>query len=227
MKRSFQNEIPHLLLVIILLVIMFTAGPFPEPETETVLDESFQSEQVILIPVQVYIVVPVLSIIIYLLLLFLPKFDPLKKNLSAFGSVYETIRLTILLVLTGIYISMVINMKTDVLPLGQATAILSGLALVFCGNLLGKTRQNWFIGIPTPWTLSDRNTWNRTNRFGGKLVILLGAGMILQGWWIPGYTVFALPVGLAIVYIVLLIYSAVVYTEFRKNREVGTNQKPD
>ena len=34
--------------------------------------------------------------------------------------------------------------------------ILVGGLLVVVGNLLGKVRPNWFVGINTPWTLTSK-----------------------------------------------------------------------
>ncbi|MCR5305486.1 MAG: SdpI family protein [Oscillospiraceae bacterium] len=50
---------------------------------------------------------------------------------------------------------------------------------VFCiifGNYLPKVRKNWFVGIRTPHTLKDEDTWFRTHRLGG---LLLTAGGLL------------------------------------------------
>jgi uncharacterized membrane protein len=38
------------------------------------------------------------------------------------------------------------------------------------GNYLPNLRPNYFVGIRTPWTLEDAETWRATHRLGGKLM---------------------------------------------------------
>ncbi len=57
------------------------------------------------------------------------------------------------------------------------------------GNVMGKVKRNYWMGIRTPWTLSSEAVWNRTHRvaawlwFGvgiiGGAAVLLGAPMWL------------------------------------------------
>lgn len=47
------------------------------------------------------------------------------------------------------------------------------------GNVLPKTRPNFFLGIRTPWTLSSPSTWEKSHRLGGLLLMLAGlAGVV-------------------------------------------------
>ena len=47
--------------------------------------------------------------------------------------------------------------------------------LFFAGVLMGKAQSNWFIGIRTPWTLSDNRVWEQTHRIGGIAFKVCGA----------------------------------------------------
>ena len=51
-----------------------------------------------------------------------------------------------------------------------------GALMVLIGDTLPKSRPNFFIGIRTPWTLSNPDIWIATHRFGEK--IMLGAGCV-------------------------------------------------
>ena len=44
-----------------------------------------------------------------------------------------------------------------------------GLMFYFIGIVMENSKQNWFIGIKTPWTLSNEKVWNKTHKLGGKL----------------------------------------------------------
>lgn len=54
------------------------------------------------------------------------------------------------------------------------------LFFAWLGNLLGKTRRNFWIGIRTPWTLASDAVWNATHRLGARILFAVGlAGAIL------------------------------------------------
>jgi len=44
------------------------------------------------------------------------------------------------------------------------------------GNLLGKTRRNFWVGIRTPWTLASERVWIATHRKGAW--IISGTGLV-------------------------------------------------
>jgi uncharacterized membrane protein len=47
------------------------------------------------------------------------------------------------------------------------------------GNVMGKIKQNFFMGIRTPWTLADERVWHATHRYAGRLWLIGGtAGAI-------------------------------------------------
>ena len=47
--------------------------------------------------------------------------------------------------------------------------LLFGVGVLVVGNLLPKARQNYTIGIKTPWALANEENWNRTHRLAGWL----------------------------------------------------------
>ena len=67
----------------------------------------------------------------------------------------------------------------------QAVGILLGLLFIPLGNMMGKVKSNFFIGIRTPWALSDPDVWNRTQRMGGFLLFLSGLISILGAFLLP------------------------------------------
>jgi uncharacterized membrane protein len=50
---------------------------------------------------------------------------------------------------------------------------------VVVGNYLGNLRPNYFVGIRTPWTLEDPETWRATHRLGGRLMFFGGLILLL------------------------------------------------
>lgn len=59
------------------------------------------------------------------------------------------------------------------------------LTMVFCGlfavvgAVVGKVPPNAFVGVRTPWSLSSRLAWDRSNRLAGRLFLWFGLiGMV-------------------------------------------------
>jgi uncharacterized membrane protein len=55
-------------------------------------------------------------------------------------------------------------------------AIVGGVCLLFAlmGNVMGKVRRNFYIGVRTPWALANDRVWNATHRFAAKTMVASG-----------------------------------------------------
>ena len=51
----------------------------------------------------------------------------------------------------------------------------AGLLLILLGDLMGKVRYNYVLGVRTPWTLADERVWDRTHRTMGPWFMAWGA----------------------------------------------------
>ena len=68
------------------------------------------------------------------------------------------------------------NLGYNQFNIGNAIVPAVGLIFIFAGVMMMKAKRNFFIGIRTPWTLSNDTVWEETHKLGGKLFI--GAGII-------------------------------------------------
>lgn len=124
---------------------------------------------------------PGLTVLILILFHYLPNWDPYKKNYKKFKKEWEIIK-TLLVTFFAyfhfvtIYISL--NPQKSILPF-----LFAGLGVLFVslGNYLSKIRQNWFLGIRTPWTLSDEDNWNKTHRYASWTFVLAGTVTLFLG----------------------------------------------
>ena len=110
---------------------------------------------------------PFVTLGIYLLLLFLPRIDPGRANYATFAKTYAALRLLILLFLASIQVMILMTIRGQHVDMGRMVPVLVGALLIILGNMMGKIRPNWFVGIRTPWTLSSKESWTRTHRVGG------------------------------------------------------------
>ncbi len=112
--------------------------------------------------------IPLLALGLYFAFLFLPRIDPGRANYPRFAGAYHTFRIGLLAFMTGLYGFIHMWLRgVEVSPV-KAVPLLMGAFFVVLGNILGKLRPNWFIGIRTPWTLSSKLAWTtRTAPEGG------------------------------------------------------------
>ena len=78
---------------------------------------------------------------------------------------------------------------------------------IILGVYMPNIKSNWFIGIRTPWTLSNDTVWKKTHIFAGKVFIVAGLLFVLA-IFIPKLFYF----------IILLLLSPIIYSylEFKK-----------
>jgi uncharacterized membrane protein len=156
---------------------------------------------------------PLILIVTCAMMLFLPQVDPLKKNFEAMRSMYYWFVMGFCLVMAYIHglslaynLGFSFNFTTLMMP---AFAVLMGLT----GFLVEGAKPNWFIGIRTPWTMSNPVVWEKTHRLGGVLFKGL-AVIILLGIFLPaGVSTVVLLVSLTVVVVVLMVYSYLVYQQ--------------
>ncbi len=117
---------------------------------------------------------PFVSIGLLLLFLVIPRIDPL-KNIEKFGKYYWGLVVSLLvffLYLDSLVISW--NLGLFNFSMVQALAPAFGILFYYLGVVIENAKRNWFVGIRTPWTLSDENVWDKTHKLGGKLFKICG-----------------------------------------------------
>lgn len=127
------------------------------------------------------LMLPLLSLGIYILMLFLPRIDPGRANYQRFAGAYSTIRVAVtalMAVICGVTNLWIRGYQVD---MSLVVSLAVGALLIVIGNLMGKIRPNWFVGIRTPWTLSSKLSWTKTHRLGGWLFIVMGLAFIAAG----------------------------------------------
>ncbi len=119
------------------------------------------------------LVIPMVSLGIAVLLRGLTRFDPRLRRRSTTAD-YMPSTLTIARLASIVLCDAIFCVQAAV-SLGRkiaAVRILIVSVLIFLaliGNFLGRLRPNYFVGIRTPWTLKNPETWRATHRLGGHL----------------------------------------------------------
>ncbi|MCC7573335.1 MAG: DUF1648 domain-containing protein [Candidatus Methanofastidiosum sp.] len=112
---------------------------------------------------------PMISVGLFALFVYLPKFEPRKMNLESFREYYQGILLVTIGFLFYIYILSILAAFEYRFNMVQMMAPAFGAIFYYMGTVLVKIKSNFFVGIRTPWTISDDVVWEKTHKLGGKL----------------------------------------------------------
>lgn len=116
------------------------------------------------------LMVPLLMVAMILMLHLLPKIDPNRKNYEQFQGAYNMISAGIVSLLFVLHLVVILQGLGYSIPIPTLMTFLVGALFILIGNYLPRVRTNFFLGIRTPWTLSDEEVWRKTHRIGGKNV---------------------------------------------------------
>jgi uncharacterized membrane protein len=149
----------------------------------------------------------------------LPWLSPRGYDIEKFRPTYDFVMALVVLMMG--YIQVIQLLVALGVPMPFLQVFLGGvfLFLAAMGNVLGKVRRNFYLGVRTPWTLASETVWNRTHRLAawtltsggivGFLLILLGVpvlvafGIFLAALLIPA------------------VYSLVLYKQLERSGRLG------
>lgn len=156
---------------------------------------------------------PAVITAMYLFFLASPLLDPKRERYAEFAKPFHVFKASIVAILGAVYASAgFAGLGYDV-PVGIVVPIGVGLLFIVLGNYFGKVKTNWLMGIRTPWTLSSEEVWNKTHRLGGKMFILSGLLIALDGF-LPAAA--RLPVFIGAVVLAAVVPVAYSYALYRR-----------
>lgn len=162
--------------------------------------------------------VPLMSLGMFLLFLVIPSIDPLKANIARFREAFNLFIVLIMAFMVYIHgLTLAWNLGYTGFKMSTSMLPAMGLLFLFVGFMLRKAKRNFFIGIRTPWTLSNDRVWDETHRLGSILFMASGV-LAFVGGIFGGMTAFwFLFVPLIGSTLFLLVYSYVLYQRETKS----------
>ena len=219
LKSSIKKDIGIIILIILMFVIgIFSYPYFPE---KIPMHWNFKGE------IDRYgskfeglFGIPLMSLGFYLLFLVLPYLDPKKENYQKFEKVYQIIKyayIFLLFILQMTILIVTLGGPKDLIP--KITPTLVGVIFIILGNYMPRIKPNWFVGIRTPWTLSNEEVWKRTHRFGGYIFIIGGILIILAGILPPLINLIVLILSILLMAFGTILYSFIIYKKLERKRK--------
>jgi uncharacterized membrane protein len=131
------------------------------------------------------------QVFILLLMGLLPRVSPKKARIDEFQGAWNTVTISLMLFFAFFQYLMV---RSALGPFDTVRTMMFGMMIMFAviGNVMGKAKRNYFMGVRTPWTLESEEVWFRTHRLAGKLMVggaALGLLLLVIGlepmWTLP------------------------------------------
>lgn len=142
---------------------------------------------------------PAFMLLLYGMFHLLPRISPRRANLDRFDDTWWLIANLTVAFICALHV-LVLGRALG-WPIDITSAVLLGIGLMFMviGNVLPRTRSNWWMGIRTPWTMESETVWRATHRLAGKTFMLGGAitvvAALLPGELRPWVAMAALGIG--------------------------------
>lgn len=119
---------------------------------------------------------PVVAALVLAMLFALPWLSPRSFAVESFRGTFNYVMVVMALLMGfvhGIILLAALRPEWD-----ESRLLISGIFvfLALMGNVLGKVRRNFWMGIRTPWTLADDRVWDSTHRLAAHL--LFGGGLL-------------------------------------------------
>jgi uncharacterized membrane protein len=154
---------------------------------------------------------------VFLLILFwaLPTLSPKNFEVDSFRATYLFVMVLTLGLMAYIQAVILYAAKTGG-RLDVSRALVGGIFLFFAllGNVLGRVRRNFYIGVRVPWTLASERVWNDTHRVAAWVFVACGlTGFFIAFSGLPLYVAFGL---LIVAVVVPIIYAFVHYKQLER-----------
>jgi uncharacterized membrane protein len=155
---------------------------------------------------------PALELAIIGMYAVIPRLDPLGENIAEFEDHYDFVAVVTVAILAYVHAAVLGYNLGYRYEMGQVIAPMLAVVGVVFGTVVENAKQNWFVGIRTPWTLSNEEVWAQTHERSGILFKIAGLVALLA---IPFPQYFEL-LAIAPLALAALIPSAYSYVLYRR-----------
>lgn len=162
---------------------------------------------------------PVMMVPLLALFYFLPALSPRHFEVDTFRSTYlymMDVAIGLLTYMQAVLVYTVYQFAHGDRSFDIGRALFAGifLFLALMGNVMGKVRKNFYIGIRTPWTLASERVWNDTHRLGAWVLAVAGlVGFAMMVLGVPMWAAVVLLIGSMLG---LLVYSFLHYKSLER-----------
>jgi uncharacterized membrane protein len=157
---------------------------------------------------------PLLEIILAIIFVIIPLIEPNKKNVKKFIKQYNLFAIVMVGFFAYLHWLMLLTAQGYNINFIQFFVPAFGILFYFIGIMTKNAKQNYLIGIRTPWTLASEEVWDKTHELGGNLFELCGI-IAFFGILFPsiGFWLIIIPVLASAM--ISVVYSYYIYTKIK------------
>jgi uncharacterized membrane protein len=122
---------------------------------------------------------PLLLAVVTLLWTVLPGVSPDRFRVGSFSATWWYCGIVVAALLAYIQAVLLWGVSTGTMPMARALLGGIGAGIVLLGNVIGKVKRNFWLGVRTPWTLASDRVWYATHRLAGKTMV--AGGLVALG----------------------------------------------
>jgi uncharacterized membrane protein len=121
--------------------------------------------------------------LVMILTVALPWLSPRPFDLDRFRGTYAYVMMLMVLLLGYMHTVILLgSLHPDSMDVGRW--LIGGIMIVLglLGNVLGRVRRNFYLGVRTPWTLASERVWIETHRLTAWVLVaasLVGLGALV------------------------------------------------
>jgi uncharacterized membrane protein len=161
-----------------------------------------------------FLFVPALMALMVGLTLLLPWISPRQFEVDTFRDTWDYVMMLVVALVGYVLVIMLGSSLQQELHMGRWLVGGILLFLALSGNVLGRVRRNFWMGVRTPWALANEHVWVQTHRLAAWLFVgasVVGLVAVLAGlplWWCF--------IGIIIAVLAPALYSLVLYKRLEK-----------
>jgi uncharacterized membrane protein len=158
---------------------------------------------------------PLILAAVTLLWTVLPRVSPERFRVASFSATWWYCGIVMVALLAYIQAVLLWGASAGTIPMSRALLGGIGACIVLLGNVIGKVKRNFWLGVRTPWTLASDRVWYATHRLAGKTMV--AGGLVALAAAILGLP-FHLGIGAIVIgALVPAAYSLVYYKRLERN----------
>jgi uncharacterized membrane protein len=146
-----------------------------------------------------------------------PWLSPKRFEIDSFWSTYHRVMLLVFGMMAYSFAAMLWADCGRSIDMGRVISFGICLFFILIGNVMGKLRRNFYLGVRTPWTLASERVWNATHRFAAKTFVAGGlVGLVFSVVGLFLWAILATLVGA----LAPVVYSLVIYKQLERRGEI-------
>lgn len=168
-------------------------------------------------PKQIVFLMAVIPVIMYHMLMWLPKIDPKKDYTITHDKAFKRITYAILLSMIAFYWLGLMASLEFVANVAFYVRIVVGILFMFIGIHMGRIEMNHFVGIRLPWTTTNKRVWKKTHMVAGGGFIGIGVVSMLTALYSAHLSFYYFMTLFVLVVLITISYSFVLHLHERKS----------